>query len=294
MGNETTDQQQGSYYAPPSTMPPAGGPGYPPPGQFAPPPEPGGNKGAGKALAITALILAVVSLLLCWVPIVNNLVFFLGLLALGFGIPALIISVKKRSKAKGTSIAAVIIAVVALVGVLASQAMYSSMLDGISKSISDSADGVVDTAPKDQKKADDASLALGAIAKVGGDYEVAVMSVNPNAGDAIAAANPYNVPAKGQYVLVDISVKYVGAKEGNPWIDLTPKFAGGDARQYDTSTCMAALEKSGTSLPTLGTGATGDYQVCMDVPAGAVVDGKVFVEPMFSIKQDQRVYWNAK
>lgn len=294
MGNETTDQQQGSYYAPTSNMPPSGGPGYPPPGQFAPPPAPAGNKGAGKALAITALILAIFSLVLCWVPIVNNLVFFLGLLALGFAIPALVISIKKRSKAKGTSIAALIIAVVALVGVLASQAMYSSMLDGISKSISDSADGVVDTAPKDQKKADAAALALGAAAKVGGDYEVTVTGVNPNAGDVIAAVNQFNEPATGQYVLVDISVKYVGANEGNPWIDLSTKFVGSDARQYSTTTCMAVLEKSGTSLPTLENGATADYQVCMDVPAEAVVNGKVFVEPQFSMKQDQRAYWNIK
>ncbi|WP_104089165.1 hypothetical protein [Arthrobacter sp. GMC3] len=294
MGNETTDQQQGSYYAPPSNMPPSGGPGYPPPGQFAPPPAPAGNKGAGKALAITALILAIVSLVLCWVPIVNNLVFFLGLLALGFAIPALVISIKKRSKAKGTSIAALIIAVVALVGVLASQAMYSSMLDGISKSISDSADGVVDTAPKDQKKADDAALALGTAAKVGGDYEVTVTGVNPNAGDVIAAVNQFNEPATGQYVLVDISVKYIGAKEGNPWIDLSTKFVGSDARQYSNTTCMAVLEKSGTSLPTLENGATADYQVCMDVPAEAVVNGKAFVEPQFSMKQDQRAYWNIK
>jgi len=210
---------------------------------------------------------------------VNNLVLFLGLLALGFVIPALVISIRKRSKAKGISIAALIIAVVALVGVLASQAMYSSMLDGISKSISDSADGVVDTAPKDQKEADAAALALSAIAKVGNDYEVTVTSVNSNAAEVIAATNQFDEPAKGQFVVVDISVKYVGAKEGDPWIDLSTKFVGSDARQYSTSTCMAVLEKPCMSVPTLHNGAIADYQVCLNVPAEAVADGKVFVEP---------------
>lgn len=293
MGNDTVEPQSGTVYAPPSNMPPMDGNGFPPPGQFVPQPAPSGNKSAGKALAITALCLAIVSLLLCWVPIVNNLVFFLGLLALGFAIPALIISVKKRSKAKGMSVAALVIAVVSLVGVLASQTMYVSMLDGIGKSIEDSADGVIE-APKDAKKADVGAQALGATAKVGTDYQVAVRAVNLNAGDAIAAASPYNQAAKGQYVLIDVAVKYVGAKEGNPWIDLGVKLIGSDARQYSSTTCTATVEKPGTSVPTLENSGTGDFQVCMDVPAEALADAKVFVEPTFSFKDDQRVYWNVK
>ena len=285
------DQSQGSVSGPSSSLPPVG-PGVPPEGQSAP--VPAGHQNAGKGLAITALCLAIVSLLLCWVPIVNNLVFFLGLLALGFAIPALVISVKRRSKSRGMSIAATVIAVIALVGVFASQAMYSSMLDDISKSIEDGADGVVDVAPKDQEKADAAPLAMGTASKVGDEYEVSVTGVNLNAGDAIAAVNEYNQPAKDQYVLVDIAVKYVGAEEGDPWIDLGVKLVGSDARQYSSSTCTALVEKQGTSVPTLENGGTGEYQVCMDVPAAATADAKIFIEPLFSLSNNQRVYWNAK
>jgi hypothetical protein len=298
MGNESLDQQQGSVYVPPSdlppsTTPPAGGPGLPP-AQFAPLSMPAGDKRAGKALALTALVLAIVSLLLCWIPIVNNLVFFLGLLAVGFAIPALIIAVRKKSKAKAMSIVALVIAVVSLVGVLASQAYYVSVIDGVSKAVSDSADGVVDAPAKDQKKAESAPLVLGATAKVGSEYDVSIKSVNVNAGDAIAAANQFNEPAKGQYVLIDVAVKYVGDKEGDPWIDLGVKFVGSDARQYSSSTCNATPAKPGSSVPTLENGGTGEYQVCMDVPAAAVAGAKVYVQPTFSLEQNQRVYWNIK
>ncbi|WP_104108676.1 hypothetical protein [Arthrobacter sp. N199823] len=206
----------------------------------------------------------------------------------------LIISLRKRSKARGMSIAATVISVVSLIGVLASQAMYSSIIEGIGKSIEEGSDGVVDVAPKDQKKADAEALSLGVSGNVGSEYEVTVKSVNLNAADAIVAANEYNGPAKDQYVLIDVAVKYVGAEEGNPWIDLGVKLVGIDARQYSSTTCTAMLEKSGTSVPTLENGGTGEYQVCMDVPASALEGAKIFVDPTFSFKDNQRVYWNSK
>ena len=114
-----------------------GGPGYGGPGYGGPPT----NQEAGKGLAITALVIGGVSLLLCWVPIVNNLVFFLGLIGLGFAVPALVVSVRKRSRSKGMSIAALILLVLSLVGVLGTQALYGQLFDDISSSIEDATDG---------------------------------------------------------------------------------------------------------------------------------------------------------
>lgn len=114
-----------------------GGPGYYGPGYGGPPP----NQEAGKGLAITALVIGSVSLLLCWVPLVNNLVFFLGLIGLGFAVPALVVSVRKRSRSKGMAIAALILLVLSLVGVLATQALYGEFFDEISRSIEDASDG---------------------------------------------------------------------------------------------------------------------------------------------------------
>lgn len=289
MGNETLNQPTGSTYGPPPSFPPAG-PGFPPVG----PPQQADSRNAGKGLAITALCLAIVSLVLCWVPIVNNLVFFLGLLALAFAVPALVISLRKRSSARGMSIAATVIAVVSLVGVLASQAMYSSMIDSVGKSIEDASDGVVEAAPQEQEKADAGALALGVPAAVGSEYQVTVKSVNLNAGEVLAAVNEFNAPATQQYILVDVAVTYTGAEEGDPWIDLDVRMIGSDARQYSSTTCTATVERSGFDVPTLENGGSGEFQVCMDVPAAALESAKIFVEPTFTLQDGQRVYWNAK
>ncbi|MDM7990751.1 hypothetical protein [Arthrobacter sp. zg-Y877] len=268
------------------------GPGAGGPGQtnFG---KPAGNPDAGKGLAITALVIGVVSLLLCWIPFVNNLVFVLGLIGLGFAIPALIISVKNRSRSKGMSIAALILVVLSLVGVLATQAFYGKVIDDTVESIEDGADGVVESSEEEKEASSGEEAALGTAAEVG-DYSVTVSAVNTNAGDVIAAVNPYNAAPQGQYVLVDLAVQYSGDGEGNPWIDLQTKFIGADARQYDPSTCTVALEKETYDVPTLEKGGVAEYQVCMDVPAEALADAKIFVEPTFTLDNDDRAYWAAQ
>lgn len=270
----------GTTYAGPG---PGGGPG----------PGKPGNPEAGKGLAITALVIGIVSLLLCWIPIVNNVVFFLGLIGLGFAIPALIISVKNRSSAKGMSIAALILVILSLVGVLATQAFYGKVIDDVTESIEDGADGVVESSENEQEAAAAEALAMGTAAQVG-DYSVAVTAVNTNAAEIILAANQFNEPPVGQYVLVDLAVEYSGDGEGNPWIDLQTKFIGADARQYDRSTCGAVVPNPDMDVPTLEKSGTATYQVCMDVPVEALTDAKIFVEPSFSLSNNDRAYWSAQ
>lgn len=259
----------------------------------APPPAgPQQHKDAGKGLAITALVIAIVSLLLCWIPIVNNMVFFLGIIALGFAIPAAIISFKRRSKAKGMSIAALIIAVLSLVGVIATQAFYVSMIDSVAEAVEEGADGVVPVTEAEQEAAAEVpALALGTSSPVGNEYNVTINSVNLDAAADILAMNEFNEDASGQYVLVDVTAEYTGSEEGDPWIDLSVNFVGSDARQYDSSTCMASLETGAFDVPTLENGGMADYQLCMDVPADAVDGGKLFVEPTISFDNESRIYW---
>ncbi|WP_186764306.1 hypothetical protein [Arthrobacter yangruifuii] len=231
--------------------------------------------------------------MLCWIPIVNNVVFFLGLIGLGFAIPALIISVKNRSGAKGMSIAALILVVLSLVGVLATQAFYGKVIDDVTGSIEDGADGVVESSENEEEAAATDALALGTAAQVG-EYSVTVTAVNTDAAEIIMAANQFNEPPVGQYVLVDLAVEYSGDTEGDPWIDLQTKFIGADARQYDRSTCGAVVPNPDMDVPTLEKSGTATYQVCMDVPAEALTDAKIFVEPGFSLSKDDRAYWSAQ
>lgn len=257
------------------------------------PEQPGkavGNPDAGRGLAITALVIGLVSLLLCWVPIVNNLVFLLGLIGLGFAIPAVVIAVRNKSRSKGMSIAGLILVVLSLVGVVATQAYYGHVIDEVTESVGGSEQPAAD----DTAEAADSSHAgqteaLGETARVG-EYNVTVTGVDTNATQEVLAVNPLNDDPAGQYVLVDLTVEYVGNEEGDPWLDLETKFVGTDAKQYDSATGVVVALRD-YDVPTLEKGGTAQYQVCMDVPADAVSGGKVLVEPTFSMQGNDGVYW---
>lgn len=282
---EIMDSSRYSQY-PPGQVPPHP-PGYPQPPGF---PQPPVSPDAGKGLAISAVVIGGVSLLLCWVPLVNNMVFLLGLVGLGLAIPALVISVRRKTRAKGLAIAGLILSLLSLVGVLATQAFYSQMLNEVVDSIEGRSDGVVESSETEAKEATATeALALGAAAGIG-DYSVTITGVDTNATETILAVNQFNPLPSGQYVLVDVGVTYNGSEEGNPWLDLTIKFIGADARQYDTTTCSVVVSKEAHDVPTLEKGGAGEFQVCMDVPPEALVDAKVFVQEGVSW-DDNRVYW---
>jgi hypothetical protein len=262
----------------------------------------------GKAITITALILAGVALILCWVPIVNNAVFFLGLIAIVLAVIALVVTRQGPSMMKGMAIASLAVGALSIVGVLATQAIYSSMLDGISEAVSGtdtdepgktsasdpgSAGPVATPSPSPGAVAGSAGqpLALGAAAAVGKEYLVAVTAVKLDANAEVAAANQFNDPPSGQFVLVQLSVTYVGMEEGTPWIDLSETFVGTDARQYDASACGAVVDQGAMEVPTLENSGTASYQLCMDVPAAAIEGGKIFVENSMSFRDKSRIYW---
>jgi hypothetical protein len=262
----------------------------------------------GKAVTITALILAGVALLLCWVPIVNNAVFFLGLISVVLAVIALVITLRGRSTMRGMAVASLVVGVLSLVGVLATQALYASVLSGVSDAVSGSNDNGNDpgtsaskpssgsnttVAPTPSAIAGSASqpLAIGTAAAVGDEYRVAVTSVKLNANAEVLAANQFNDAPTGQYVLVQLSVTYIGAKEGNPWIDLSETFVGTDARQYDASDCGAVVDQGAMDVPTLEKGGKASYQLCMDVPTTAIQGGKIFLEKSISFNHKSRVYW---
>lgn len=308
-------------YNPPSNWPtpPSGWqppPDWQPDPSWGPPPndhqfwvddlmQPPPREQRGKAVTITALILAGIALILCWIPIVNNAVFFLGLIAVVLAVIALVITLRGRSTMRGMAVASLVVGVLSLVGVLATQALYASVLDGVSGAVSGSNENGNSTggtsssgsktteAPTPSPVAGSASkpLAIGTAAAVGDEYRVAVTSVKLNANAEVLAANQFNDAPTGQYVLVQVSVTYVGAKEGNPWIDLSETFVGTDARQYDASDCGAVVDQGDMDVPTLEKGGKATYQLCMDVPKAAIEGGKIFLEETISFNDRSRVYW---
>ena len=279
-------------FPPPPSQPPYGPPpgGYP---QYGGQQQPGPRKGSG--LAISALVLGIIALLLCWVPIVNNVAAILAVVGLALGIPALISTRRGKRTGSGLAVASVILSVLALVGVLATQALYSSVIDDVTTDINNSAPLPPSSSDPTAEAEADASAAPAADLPLGQsgqltEYTVTVDSVTPNANDIIAEENQFNSPPAGQYVLVGLTVTYNGTDEGDPWLDLTTEFIGTDARKYDTSSCSAVTPSEVSDVPTLLAGGTASYQVCMDVPPTAIEGGRVEVSESFSF-DDVSAVW---
>jgi hypothetical protein len=312
--HEQPQYQQVAQPVAPQGQPLYGGhvpqPPFPPPGQppYGPPPggypqyggqQPASRKGSG--LAISALVLGIISLFLCWVPIVNNFAAILAVVGLALGVPALISARRGKRTGSGLAVASVILSVLALVGVLATQAFYSSVIDDVTNDINNSAPippsssdptGDAESSAAAEADAPPATAAVLPLGQPGQltEYTVTVDWVTPNGNDIVAAENQFNSPPAGQYVLVGLTVTYNGADEGDPWLDLSTEFIGTDARKYDTSSCSAVIPHEASDVPTLLAGGTASYQVCMDVPPTAIEGGRVETTESFSF-DDVSAVW---
>ena len=239
---------------------------------------------------MTALGIAIASLLLCWIPIVNNVVFFLGVVGLIVSVIAYQRARKGKAEGRGMAFAAMLISVLSLVGVLATQAYYGSVLDDIGEAI----EGGSDSTPSESDKKESAkakTLPIGESAQVGSDYTVAVTKVNLDADKVLARDEFFNEPPKGRYILMTLDVTYTGNDEGDPWSDLEGTFVGSDSRQYDASACPATVPDSGYDVPTLNSGGKAKFKACFDVPPDAIDGGKIFIDELATFDKSARVYW---
>ncbi|KZM35463.1 hypothetical protein [Oerskovia enterophila] len=153
--------QPAAYPGRPGTYPgeQAGYPGQPTgPGQYgqgpgygAQPPAQQGSSG----LAITGFVLALLGLVLCLIPVVNIFGGILAFAGLVLGIVGLV-KASKGAPGKGLSIAAIIIAVVAGIGVIVSNAIFISAVDSAVNDVAtESVEEVAPEAPADEDAAVD-------------------------------------------------------------------------------------------------------------------------------------------
>lgn len=87
-----------------------------------------------SGLALAGVIIGAIALLLSAIPIINNFAFVLAALSLIFGI----IGLKQARKSK-RALAAVILSVLAIIVVLASQAFYGKAVNDVGKSLDQAA-----------------------------------------------------------------------------------------------------------------------------------------------------------
>lgn len=125
------------YPAPPAYGPPVGSP-YGSPSGGPGGPVPPGAPGGGKGFAVTALVLALVALVLSWVPIVNNVAAVLAVVGLVFGVVALVGALRKARPGKAMAISAIAVAVVAVVVVIVTQIAYARVIDDVVDDLNDS------------------------------------------------------------------------------------------------------------------------------------------------------------
>lgn len=87
--------------------------------------------------AIVGIILGVIGLVSSWMPIINNFSFFFALIGVVFAIVGLVGTLRGKKSGKALAIAAVIVNVLAIVIVLATQSMYSQAIDDAMVSTTD-------------------------------------------------------------------------------------------------------------------------------------------------------------
>ena len=99
----------------------------------------GKNEQKKSGLVTAGLVIGIIGLVLSAVPLINNFAAILGALAIIFGIIGIAGAKKRDGAGRGMSIAVLIIGVVCVGIVLASQAMYGTINDA-GKAIQDSVD----------------------------------------------------------------------------------------------------------------------------------------------------------
>jgi hypothetical protein len=232
---------------------------YPGPGAGAPAPK--------KGFAVTALVLGIVAVVLCLVPIINNLSFVLALVALVFGVLALVGISKGKQTGKGMAITSLVLAVVAIVGVIASQAFYTSVLDEVADAIDETQ--VVEEQPVDDAAAADDAVADDAAADPAGDAAAA-------AGSTIGFDQPF-LYEDGLEVTVGAPQPYepsewaAGTEGGTSYVVMTVTIVNGSAENFDPAIFYVTASSAGTEATQIydtdGLGSTPSTAV---LPGGSV------------------------
>lgn len=92
-----------------------------------------------KVLGILAIVFGGIALAGSWVPILNNVSFFIAIAALILGVIALIVNRKNK---KVLAIVGTCLSIASIIIVLATQSMYGSALDNASKAIDEASSSI--------------------------------------------------------------------------------------------------------------------------------------------------------
>lgn len=91
-----------------------------------------------SGLAIAGLIIAVLAILGSWVPILNNVSFFFAIISLIFGIIGFRAIKKGKRTGQGLAIATIILSILTIIVVLATQSLFGKVADEVGNSVTES------------------------------------------------------------------------------------------------------------------------------------------------------------
>lgn len=167
-----------------------------------------------KILAILAIIFGGIGIVLSWVPIVNNIAFFFGIVALILGIVAFI---RNRKGKKILTTIGTFLGVATIAIVLGTQAMYGEALDTASKSFNKSVKTTTTKAKKassgssqtssSSSSSEDKIFSIGENVDVTNGLRFKVNNVQYNTGSS------ESTPDAGKtYVIVNVTLTNIGKK----------------------------------------------------------------------------------
>ncbi len=166
---------------------------------------------------------------------------------------------KSKSGRQKLVIAAVVLAIVAIGGVVAAQRMTA---DEPAQARNTGANR-----ERPEAKPSGKPLKLGTVARISSNYRVAVTELTL-----------YKV-ATGQLMVVTVKATYIGKEDGEPWGDLTVKYMDPDSQIFGESACPFDLgELDASDQATLKTNQATTYGVCIELPASTVEGGRIYVE----------------
>ena len=181
------------------------------------PQPPDGQAKKLSIISLIGLIISVVALLLSALPIINNFAAVLAVLSLILGIVGIIRS-KKKQTGKGLGVSTVVISIVAIIVVFASQAMYGAAIDEASKSMDEEVSKVTGDSTDELLKTD-VSVDLGEFTLSTDEYELTTTSLPVKVTNKNDASKSYNIQIEavgtdGQRIADDyVYASDLGAKQ---------------------------------------------------------------------------------
>ncbi len=107
------------------------------------------EKKSTSGLAVASLVLGILAAISSFVPIVNNASFFIALVGVVLAVAGLVTLKKNEKSGKGIAIAGLVLGIVSIVIVLATQSFYGAVLDEASDSLTSSTQSTETVASSD-------------------------------------------------------------------------------------------------------------------------------------------------